>query len=586
MAGIYGYQALVAQQPCSPADYFAAAEAAHHPEPARSPPWRLSTVEPTAAMQGRHGTAAERNETCRRCSSLVLTATLLSGLAPPAAAQTAAPAEVYRWLAPDAAAQAAADTTAIPSGAGAILVPAMSETDNEPQALVFRGDDQVASGPNGARIVVEPGAYTVRVGSGPTPQMVSVAVDVQAGATTVVPVRWSGLRIEVVDESNLPHRGAYELIRVTDRQPFTVGFGADTLQGEQLRTLLMPPGLYRIVQPGANYRARTDFATVLAPEGGLVHYKLVINPDDGRFRGAGVVLPAELGAVPELSPWSRRYMLGLSAPFGSTRNVVGANNETTFGTELFFDTYFTYQRDRDLFSGVFELESGFQKVRPEASAATPWRKTHDRLRVDVLYSRFVNARVGPYARIGLRTSLFESNMLVTEDTLISRHFNDGRRESVVVPANSTFPTGDAFSPPEYREGAGLNTRLLQGRTVRLDWRVGAGLRQNRFAGAFFLDDDEMTSELEYVEGDNFNEIGLETTLVATVRYRSLLYNANLDLFSEFAASDPSIDWRSTLSWRLTRELSLDYKIDLLRLPQMSDTIQAAQRVLFRYAIGS
>ncbi len=447
----------------------------------------------------------------------------------------------------------------------------MSETNNEPQALVFRGDDQVASGPNGARIVVEPGAYTVRVGSGPTPQMVSVAVDAQAGATTVVPVRWSGLRIEVVDESNLAHRGAYELIRVTDRQPFTVGFGADTLQGEQLRTLLMPPGLYRIVQPGANYRARTDFATVLAPEGALVHYKLVINPDDGRFRGAGVVLPAELGAVPELSPWSRRYMLGLSAPFGSTRNVVGANNENTFGTELFFDTYVTYQRDRDLFSGVFELESGFQKVRPEASAAIPWRKTHDRLRIDVLYSRFLNARVGPYVRFGLRTSLFESNMLVTEDTLISRQFNDGRRESVVVPANSTFPTGDAFSPPEYREGAGLNTRLLQGRTVRLDWRVGAGLRQNRFAGAFFLDDDETTSKLEYVEGDNFNEIGLETTLVATVRYRSLLYNANLDLFSEFAASDPSIDWRSTLSWRLTRELSLDYKIDLLRLPQVNDT---------------
>ncbi len=399
-------------------------------------------------------------------------------------------------------------------------------------------------------------------------------------------LRWSGLRIEVVDESNLPHRGAYELIRVTDRQPFIVGFGADTLQGEQLRTLLMPPGLYRIVQPGANYRARTDFATVLAPEGGLVHYKLVINPADGRFRGAGVVLPAELGAVPEFSVWSRRYLLGLSAPFGSSRNEVGKNNETTFGMDLFFDTYVIYQRDRDLFSSILELESGFQKVKPEASAATPWRKTHDRLRIDVLYSRFINARVGPYARFGLRTSLFESNMLVTEDTLISRRFGDGRRESVVVPANSTFPTGDAFSPPEYREGVGLNTRLLQGRAVRLDWRVGAGLRQNRFAGAFFLDDDEATAALEYVEGANFNEVGLETTLVATVRYRSLLYNANLDLFSELAASEPSIDWRSTLSWRLTRELSLDYKMDLLRLPQVSDTIQAAQRVLFRYAIGS
>ncbi|MCY4508688.1 MAG: hypothetical protein OXG35_17280 [Acidobacteria bacterium] len=104
MTGIYGYQAPEAQQPRSPAYHFGAAEAARHPEPARSPPWRLSTVGPRAATQGRQEAAAARNETSRRCSSLVLTATLLSGLAPPAAAQTAAASEVYRWLAPDAAA--------------------------------------------------------------------------------------------------------------------------------------------------------------------------------------------------------------------------------------------------------------------------------------------------------------------------------------------------------------------------------------------------------------------------------------------------------------------------------------------------
>ncbi len=266
--------------------------------------------------------------------------------------------------------------------------------------------------------------------------------------------------------------------------------------------------------------------------------------------------------------------------------MIGASNETQFGADLFFDTYATYQRDSDLFTSVLELESGFEKVRPEASAATPWKKTHDRLRIDLLYSRFLNARIGLYARFGLRTSLFESNTLVTEDTLISRQFIDGRRERVVASANTTFATGDAFSPPEYREGVGLNTRLLQGRAVRLDWRVGAGFRQNRFAGAFFLDDDETTPELEYVEATNFNEEGLETTLVATVRYRFLLYNTNLDLFSDFGALEPSIDWRSALSWRLTRELSLDFKVDLLRLPRVSDMTQVAQRVLFRYSIGS
>ena len=314
--------------------------------------------------------------------ALVFLVALLHGLTAATAAQTTAPSDIYRWLAPDAAAQAAAATTPIPPGAGAILVPSMSGPDTEPQALVFRGDEQVASGPNGARIVVEPGAYLVRVGSGPMSQMVSVPVDVQGGTTTVVPVRWGALRIEVVDERNLPHRGTYELIRVADRQPYTVGFGADTLQGERLLTLLMAPGLYRIVQSGSTYRARTDFATVLVPEGGLVHYRLVINPTSGQFRGAGVVTPDELGAVPdvstweapEVSPWNRRYAIGLSAPFASTRNVIGASNETTFGTDLFFDNYITYQRDRDLFSSVLELESGFVKVKPEASAARPWQR--------------------------------------------------------------------------------------------------------------------------------------------------------------------------------------------------------------------
>ena len=69
-----------------------------------------------------------------------------------------------------------------------------------------------------------------------------------------------------------------------------------------------------------------------------------------------------------------------------------------------------------------------------------------------------------------------------------------------------------------------------------------------------------------MEATNFREMKLETTVVATVRYRFLLYNTNLDLFSDLAEAGPAIDWRSTLSWRLTPELSLDCKVGLLRSP--------------------
>lgn len=493
---------------------------------------------------------------------------------------------IYRWIAPEPTAQLAEDETSVPSGMGAIFVPAMTDGNSEPQALVMRGEQRVAIARNGKRIVLDPGAYTVLVGSGPTPQMTALSVEIATGETTLVPVRWGGLRVEVVDESNLPYRGAYELIRVSDLQPYVVGFGADRLQGEPLLTTLMPPGLYRIVKPGSNYRVRTDFATVVVPEGGLVHFKLVMNRETGNFRGAGVVTAEDLGEVVDESAWNHRYAIGLAAPFTLHRNVVGENNETTIGAEGAFDSYLTFEREGNLFSSVLELEGGFERIKPEASAAIPWRKTRDRLRIDLLYARLVNPRFGPYVRLSLRTSLFESNTLATEALTVAREYVDGRRTLEFVPANTTFRTGDPFSPPVIRQGAGVNARLLRGQAARLDWRVGVGLRQNRFGGAFFLEDDPRTPEVEYVQALNFNSEGVETTVVGTFRFRVFLYTTTLDLFSDLGAGfEPTIDWRSTLSWRLTGDLSLDYRVDMLWLPQVSDQTQMSQSLLFRYSLG-
>lgn len=494
--------------------------------------------------------------------------------------------DIYRWVAPDPAGQLALDETPVPSGAGALFIPAMTDGESEPEALVMREETRVATGRHGERIVLAPGNYVVLVGSGPTPQLTALPVEVTADETTVLPVRWGGLRIEVVDENNLPHRGAYELIRVSDLQPYLVGFGADRLQGERLLTILMPPGLYRIVRPGSSYRARTDFATVVVPERALVHFKLVMNAETGQFRGAGVVSAEELGEILPESAWNHRYTLGLAAPFTFHRNVVGEDNEMTIGGRTSLDSYLAYERNGNVFSSIVEFEAGFERTKPEASPTTPWRKTGDRLRVDMLYSRLVSPRFGPYVRFSLRTSLFESNTLATEDLTVIREFADGRRTAEFVPANTTFRTGDPFSPPLIRQGAGVNARVLQGRAARLDWRAGIGLRQNRFGGAFFLKDDPTTPEVEYLQALDFNAEGIETTVVATVRYRVLLYTTTLDLFGDLGSGfQPTVDWRSTLSWRLTRELSLDYRADLLWMPQVTDTSQLSHRMLFRYALG-
>ena len=161
-----------------------------------------------------------------------------------------------------------------------------------------------------------------------------------------------------------------------------------------------------------------------------------------------------------------------------------------------------------------------------------------------------------------------------------------------------FRIGEAFSPHLWRQGAGVNVGMLRSRTIRLDWRAGIGFRQNRFRGALFLDDDPTTASLDYNEAASFNESGVEMTVVATTRYRFLLVNTNFDLFGSLLGQtgtglrnpeddqNATIDWRNTLSWRLTNDLSVDYNVDLLRLPQVRPENQVTQTVLIRYSFGS
>jgi hypothetical protein len=78
----------------------------------------------------------------------------------------------------------------------------MTKGFDEPEALIYQGEQRIASGRNGTRIVLPPGSYTLRIGSAPLNRMMSVPVDVTANNTTVVPVQWGALVVEVVDENN------------------------------------------------------------------------------------------------------------------------------------------------------------------------------------------------------------------------------------------------------------------------------------------------------------------------------------------------------------------------------------------------
>jgi hypothetical protein len=492
----------------------------------------------------------------------------------------------FSWTEPSVEEQLINDRTPIPIGQGAVFVPTMTGSLNEPPViLVDEGSDEVIDIRTGTRHLVEPGNYVVIVSSGTPAQGVGQAIEVVEGETTVVPVTWGALRIEVTDDRRVPHRGGYELIRADNREPYGTGFGADTLQGEQLRTWLLPPGIYRIVKPGSNYRALRDFATVYVTEGGFVRYRLVLDRDTGEFQGSGVLIPGEFGSPRKIDQrLFRSLVLGANGQLVQQRNVVGVSNQVSLAGAMFLDGQLAYTVDKHLLSGLLQIEEGVSQIRPQEGETLPLIKTRDRIRTDLLYTWYLRPSFGPYVRGAGESQAFRTEVLVTEDTTLDRQFANGDRVTETVDANDTFFVADPWEPTILRQGVGLNTRLANNRWVTLNWRVGFGLRQNLYSGAWLLDDDPATADrIEYVQIDSFNQEGIESTIIATARLPGwVVYATDLELFADIQdLGRPSAEWRNTLTLRLTRNLSLNYYLNVDLLPQVIDTAQLEQSVLVR-----
>ncbi|MCD6308865.1 MAG: hypothetical protein J7M24_07705, partial [Candidatus Latescibacteria bacterium] len=117
------------------------------------------------------------------------------------AAVSTSDAQEATWESPSIADQLEMDRTIVPVGKGAVFCPAMTDPENEPVYGVLAKGRIVKDARMGARIVLAPGVYTVVYGSGTVDQMMKKKVRVEEGATTVIKPDWSGLVVEVINES-------------------------------------------------------------------------------------------------------------------------------------------------------------------------------------------------------------------------------------------------------------------------------------------------------------------------------------------------------------------------------------------------
>ena len=412
------------------------------------------------------------------------------------------------------------DDTRMPVGMGAIFAPSLSDGDREPLVSVQRNGRLVTGKAKlGRRIIVAPGDYEVRVGSGAGNQQLTRKVRVEAGKTTVVPPAWAGLDVNVVDESFVPFRGTYEIIRMEKREDFGLGFGADEQLGEVTRVWVLPPGLYKIIRAGGTYRDRTDFATVRLQAGRLTRFTLVLDPDDGRFLGAGENDPDVNLALDLTDPalgadqktWLLRAVLGGDLNLRRT-DEIGEQEGWRISFRAFFDGAVRFKSGPHLWHNQLELEEGQTRLPDQDD----FQSDTDRLFFHTIYTYDLLSWFGPYARFGLETKLFTryENFDEPTDVIV---LDEAGMEVRTLDGVRRVKLGDTFAPFALKEGAGGNFRVLRSRFAELDVRLGFGGRQTYASGLYVFEENLTGGPGRLIPVTDSSVEGLEGTLVGLGR---------------------------------------------------------------------
>ena len=484
------------------------------------------------------------------------------------------------WNAPPLHVQQAADETVIPFGKGGVFVPKMTETNSEPDVEIFdMSDNLVASGETGRTFALEPGEYRVMLGSGTLRQRAVKQVRVEEGRTLPLVPDWCGLIIEVVDEQGIALKGEYELVRIDRFDPYGRGYGASVELGETVRAWILKPGTYKILGAGEGYNTMTNFVTVRLLPGELTNFLLIQDPDNNyRIRGGGTVHLAPTTRL--TSNWRVGMNVGANVQLNTETDHqadVGSSNSFTMGFLL--DSWVLYRKKPVEWSTRLRLDQSINIMdnRLETMINNP-----DRLLMSSIFIWRILNWLGPYARAEFNTRLFENRIKRGKNEnsftfLDADYFFD---EGAGTDLAEVFTIEPGFSPIIFELGAGINADLSTRRYFEIRARLGFGSSYSRYDDRYRVVDE---NRVRYSSPDSLEqkllvsnsiilypeqlvdifEVGPQMALGAMVRIGTYANaEGEIKLFApilpEPRLDKPDVEINTTLSWRLSRILNLDY----------------------------
>lgn len=473
------------------------------------------------------------------------------------------------WDTPPLAEQMASVRAHIPLGKGGIFVPRFSDLYRTPEIEVLNPEGEVvASGAMGNTFSVEAGTYFVVLGSGSHRQRLVRQVVVEESKATPVLPDWCGLTIETLDSNSVSFRGEYEIVRIDEFEPYGRGFGADPAIGEALTTWILKPGTYKIFGRGQSFNALKNFVTVRLLPGEYTKFLLIQRPDDYTIIGGGTL---DLSPGTKLkSNWRYGANVGGTLFFsGKADNNESKNDAMNLNLNVRSNFWLSYNKAPYEWISDLLIDEGinvsdldfFSKLDfKEFSNAT------DELRMTSLFIWRVLQWFGPYGRAEISTNLFPRRM--KRDDKLFYLLGTDSTQSGTTDSSSTFKLSNSFSPLMLEIGAGANFDVIRMRMFETKLRLGVGSTMGNFPERYEVissADDSLSSFIimQQKEKTTNVEFGPQAALSTSLHIgRFAIASAELKMFTpvvpEMRITRPDFDLQTTLSWRLSRYVTLDY----------------------------
>ncbi|HUJ57518.1 MAG TPA: hypothetical protein VLX92_03470 [Kofleriaceae bacterium] len=324
---------------------------------------------------------------------------------------------------------------------------------------------------------------------------------------------------------------------------------------------------------------------------------LVVGSAGAAF-GQAQVVPSDADKAAEktdVEGWAPYLSLNSSFALASNSDVVGQVNgiSTLFGLGVTGGA--DYVHGPHLLRTSLAINEGFART----PAVDRWVKTSDAVKLEGLYNHFETPNLGEFARLSLGTSLFVTNDVRGMPSTWVETVPNGT--PITLTSNGLEQRlSDAFKPFTISESVGGFADPIKKDKLALSVRLGVGGRHTFANGVLALDDDKTTPEIELVELQDVQQLGVEAFAGATgklddnkANYKAglsvLLPLVDNDKYNRSSTELTRIAFEGQLTFNVYSWMGLVYNVSIIRDPELfpagSDKVQVQNTLLLTFQLS-